>query len=117
MTEIIDTQFRLAKKRLRVEERALRLFSIAALTMAIVCGAVIVSGWFAGGIEDGAERVFWAGAILAGLMVVVFAAACFPGGRDDARAIERVTTLTRLGLVLFLAAPTLCIGALIADFF
>ena len=107
----------LSEKRARAEDRAVRLLTVAALTMAIICGAIIVSGWFAGVIEDGPERVFWAGAILNFLMVGVFAAAAFPGGDDDARAISRVTALTRVGLVLFILAPTLCIGALIADFY
>ncbi len=93
------------------------LFAGSAVAMAIVCGAVIVSGWFAGVIEDRFERVFWAGAMLAGLMVTVFAAAAFPGGDDDARVVRRVTILTRTGLILFVVWPALCIGALAADFF
>jgi len=84
---------------------------------AIVCGAIIVSGWFAGVMEDHAERVFWAGAILAGLTVAVFAAAAFPGGADDARVIRRVRWLIRIGLVMFVTAPALVIGSLIADFY
>jgi hypothetical protein len=93
------------------------VFAVASLTMAIICGAVIVSGWFAGGIEDRFERVFWAGAILAGAMVAVLAGAAFPGGDDDLRVIRRVRLLTRVGLTLFVVAPALCLGALIADFF
>ena len=108
---------RLAARRSHIERLAVALFVGAALTMAIVCGAIIVAGYFAGAIEDHAERVFWAGAMLAGVMVAVFAAAAFPGGDDDARVIRRVTTLIRIGLVLFVLAPTLIIGALVADFF
>jgi hypothetical protein len=85
--------------------------------MAIVCGAIIESGWFAGVIEDRFERVFWAGAILAGAMVAVLAAAAFPGGRDDVRVVRRITLLLRVGLIMFVVAPALCIGALAADFF
>lgn len=84
---------------------------------AIVCGAIIVSGWFAGVMEDHAERVFWSGAVLAGLTVAVFAAAAFPGGSNDERAVRRITWLVRLGLVMFVVAPALCIGSLIADFY
>ena len=84
---------------------------------AIVCGAIIVSGWFAGVMEDHAERVFWSGAILAGLTVAVLAAAAFPGGGDDARAVRRVTLLIRVGLVMLVTAPALVIGSLIADFY
>jgi hypothetical protein len=85
--------------------------------MAIIWGAIIVSGWFAGVIEDGPERWFWAGAILDFIMVGFFAAASFPGGDDDAQVIARVTALTRVGVVLFMLAPTMCIGALVADFY
>ena len=85
--------------------------------MAILCGAVIVSGWFAGVIDDEPERVFWAGAILELLMVFVFGAAAFPGGYDDARAIHRVRLLIRVGLVMFVIAPMLCVDALIVNFY
>ena len=111
------TETPLARRRARVEAQAARLLTVAALTMAIVWGAIIVSGWFAGVIEDGPERVFWLGAILNFVMVGFFAAAVFPGGDDDARVIARVTLLTRIGVVLFMLAPTLCIGALVADFY
>lgn len=104
-------------RRSHVERQATALFGVASLAMAVVCGAIIVSGWFAGVIEDRFERVFWAGAILAGVMVGVFAAAAFPGGSDDDRAIRRVTLLTRIGLILFVLSPALCLASLIADFF
>jgi len=103
--------------RAQVERTALGVFGVAALTMALVCSGIIVSGWFAGVIQDVYERFFWAGAGLAGLMIVVLAAAVWPGGADDRRVIRRVRLLTRVGLVLFVAAPALCIGALVADFF
>lgn len=93
------------------------VFAVCALTTAIVCGAVIVSGWFAGVIEDRYERVFWTGTLLAAAMNVVLAAAVWPGGGDDARVARRSDALVRIGLVLFVAAPLLCIGALVADFF
>jgi hypothetical protein len=101
----------------RVERSARVVFAVAALTTAIVCGAVIVSGWFAGVITDSYERVFWTGAVLAGLMNVVLAAAVWPGGDDDRRVARRTALLVRCGLALFVVAPTLCIGALVADFF
>jgi hypothetical protein len=50
-------------------------------------------------------------------MVAVFAAAAFPGGANDRRVIRRITWLTRLGLLLIVAAPALCIGAMVADFY
>lgn len=104
-------------ERQHLESQAATLFVGASLSMAIVCGAIIVSGWFAGVIEDQYERIFWAGAMLAGLMVAVFAAANFPGGHNDARVIARVRLLLRVGLVLLVVAPTLCIVALVCDFF
>jgi hypothetical protein len=104
-------------ERRHAEYSALALFGIAALVMAIVCGAIIVSGWFAGVIQDSYERVFWLGAILAGLGVAVLGAAAVPGGSDSGRAVRRIRNLTRAGLVMFLVAPALCIGSLVADFF
>jgi hypothetical protein len=105
------------QRRERAERTALGVFAVAVLAMAIVCGAIIVSGWFAGVIQDVYERFFWLGAGLAGLTIVVLAAAVWPGGADDLRAIRRVVLLTRAALVLLVLAPTLCIGALVADFF
>ena len=104
-------------RRALLERNAAVLFVGAALVEAVVCGAIIISGWFAGVMEDHAERVFWAGAMLSFVMVAVFAAAAFPGGSNDARTIPRVTWFTRLGLVLIVLAPALCIGAMIADFY
>jgi MFS family permease len=104
-------------QRRHVEHRAALLFVGASLVMAVVCGAIIVSGWFAGGLQDRWERIFWAGAILSFVTLGVLAAAAFPAGADEARAIRRVTRLTRLGLVLFMLAPTLCLVALILDFY
>ena len=101
----------------RLERSATLLFATAAIVMAIVCGAIIISGWFAGVIEDHAERVFWAGAILALLGVLTLGAAALPGGDNDQQEIRRMRWLTRIGLVAFLIAPCLCIGAMVADFY
>ena len=103
--------------RARLERNAILLLAIGAFTMAIICGAIIVSGWFAGVIDDGPERFFWGGAILEFVMVAVFAAAAFPGGADDTAAVRRITALIRTGLVLYVLAPAVCIGALIVDFY
>jgi len=103
--------------RARIERTAAVLFVGAALVMAIICGAIIISGWFAGVMRDDAERFFWLGAVLEFVCVAVFAAAAFPGGSDDLRAIRRVTWCIRVGLVLFVTAPALCIGAMISDFY
>lgn len=93
------------------------LFAAAALVMAVVCGSVIVSGWFAGVLVDSWERLFWAGALLGGLMVAVFAAAAVPGGADARRSVPRITWLLRAGLLLFVLAPGLCVVAMVGDFY
>ena len=105
------------RRRAELERHAAVLFVGAALTMAIVCGAVIVSGWFAGVLVDRWERVFWAGALLGGLMVAVFAAAALPSAANAKRASARIVWLLRLGLLLFVAAPALCVIALVGDFY
>jgi hypothetical protein len=100
-----------------LERRATLLFVGFLLAMAVVCAGVIVSGWFAGVLDDPAERVFWAGAALAGVTVAVFATAAFPGGADDLREITRLRWTIRVGLLLAVISPTLCIAGLIADFY
>jgi hypothetical protein len=100
-----------------MRERAALGFAGYLLAMAVVCGAVIVSGWFAGVLDDPAERVFWAGAILAGLTVAILAAAVFPGWKDEAREERRVRWTLRAGLTTGMLAPGLCLTGLIADFF
>jgi hypothetical protein len=100
-----------------LERRAVALFIGFFAILAIFCGAIIVSGWFAGVLEDHAERIFWAGAMLSGLAVIVFAAAAFPGFRDDRREISRLTWTIRIGLLLAVLSPTLCLIGMIADFY
>lgn len=99
------------------ERNAVILCMGSALVMAVICGAIIISGWFAGVMEDHAERWFWAGSILGLVMVFTFAGAAFPGGRNDLRVVQRITWLTRIGLLLLIVAPTMCLGALVADFY
>ncbi|WP_368498068.1 hypothetical protein [Herbiconiux sp. A18JL235] len=105
------------RRRAELERHASSLFAAAALTTAVVCGATIVSGWFAGVLVDSWERLFWAGFVLAVVMVAVFAAAALPGGTDARRACTRITWLLRFGLVLFVASPVCCILALVGDFY
>jgi hypothetical protein len=100
-----------------LELRAVLLFAGSSVTMAIVCGAVIVSHWFAGVLVDNWERVFWGGTLVAGLMIVVFAAAAVPGGSNPGRTCTRITWLLRIGLGLFVLAPTLCVIGLVGDFY
>lgn len=108
---------RLDLRRAELERHAAVLFAAAALVMAVICGSVIVSGWFAGVLVDSWERLFWAGALLGGLMVAVFAAAAVPGGADARRSVLRITWLLRAGLLLFVLAPALCIVSLVGDFY
>ena len=103
--------------RRHLERTALVLLVGYAGVMAVVCSGVIISGWFAGVMDDRAERFFWAGAVLGFGNVAVLAAAVLPGGDDDARTARRIRLLVRLGLVLFVVAPALCIGSLVADFY
>jgi hypothetical protein len=104
-------------RRAHLERLAVTTFAVAAIVEAVVCGAVIVSGWFAGVMDDRYERVFWAGAVLSFVMVAVLASAAVPGGGNDVRVVRRITWTLRVGLALFVLSPALCIGSLIADFY
>ena len=104
-------------RRRHLERQASVLFLAASLVMAIICGAIIISGWFAGVIQDRYERVFWFGAVLALASVLVLLAAVIPGPADDDRASRRIVRLLRIGCVGFGIAPVLCIGALVLDFY
>jgi len=106
-----------AERRPNLERTAAILFVGYAVVYAVVCGAIIVSGWFAGVMEDHAERVFWGGAVLSFVTLVVLALAAAPGWRDDVREARRIVWTVRVGLVLLVLSPALCIGALIADFY
>jgi MFS family permease len=99
------------------ERHAIGALTVTGLAMAIVCGAIIVSGWFAGVMTDRYERFFWAGAITAAVAVFVLAAASMPLGVDDRAATRRIRVLVTIGLLLFIVAVVLCVGAMIADFY
>lgn len=104
-------------ERQHAERSAVLLLGVGALSLAIVCGSIIVSGWFAGVLQDRFERWFWGGALMGLAMLVVFAIAAMPAGRDDRRAITRIRWLIRAGLALLVLSPLVCVGALIADFY
>jgi hypothetical protein len=106
----------LALRRRHLETRAGMLLLVGVVAMSVICAGIIVSGWFAGVMWDPAERVFWTGAICGWLMIVVLALANIPGGPNDARAISVTTWLLRVGMILLIASPTLCLAALVADF-
>jgi arginine exporter protein ArgO len=103
--------------RTHYERHALGALAVTGLGMAIICGAVIVSGWFAGVMTDRYERFFWGGAITAVVAVFVLAVASMPLGRDDGRAVVRMRVLVSVGLALYLLAIVLCVGAMVADFY
>lgn len=107
----------LSRTRGRLELQAALPLLTVALMMAMICAGIIAAGWFAGSLDGPPERVFWLGSALAGVMVFVLAGAAFPGGDDDLRAIRRIRLLLRIGLMLFIAAPALIVGALIVDYF
>ena len=99
------------------EQQALGAFAVTALVMAIICGAIIVSGWFAGIMTDRYERFFWGGAVLAAVSVFVLAVASMPFGANDLGAVRRIRVLVTTGLGLYFVAVVLCVGAMIADFY
>jgi MFS family permease len=104
-------------RRAELERHAATLLGTSALTMAVICGSVIVSGWFAGTLIDRWERLFWAGALLGGIMVATFTTAAAPGGTNPHRTSTRILWLLRIGLIMFVAAPALCIVGLVGDFY
>ena len=113
----MDDTDTLRAQRNHLERQALGAFAVTALVMAIICGAVIVSGWFAGVMTDRYERFFWGGAVLAAVSVFMLAVASMPFGANDRGAIRRIRVLTTAGLGCYLVAVVLCIGAMIADFY
>ena len=82
------------------------LFIGTSIVAAIVIGAMLISGWRAGSLDNNVEWIFWAGAILGGAGIACFGA-CVSTPR------ERVI---RAGLLLFVSAPVLCVAAVIADY-
>jgi arginine exporter protein ArgO len=120
MSADVDEAMTVSDERLlrsHYERHAMGALTVTALSMSIICGAVIVSGWFAGAMTDRYERFFWLGAITAAVAVFVLAAASMPFGARDGRATLRIRVLITLGLGLFLIAVVLCVGAIIADFY
>lgn len=101
----------------RLEQQATALFLGTAVIAAIVVGSLRLSGWSGGQLDNRIEPVFWAGAVLAGVAVVLFGAAAFPRARptDDRGAVTKVRLL-QTGLVLFALGPVLCIVAVFGDY-
>jgi hypothetical protein len=89
-------------------QRATALFASTGLIAAITVGAMQVSGWHAGSLDNRVEWIFWAGAILGGVGIGLLGVAAIPG-----RAAPRLITA---GMALFLVAPALCVIAVFANY-
>lgn len=98
--------------RAHADRKATTLFASTALIAAVVVTGMLVSGWHAGILDNRVEWVFWAGTILGASGVALFAAAAFPGHRS----LGAVNRLIGTGLVLFVAAPVLCVIAVMTDY-
>lgn len=110
------TAEQLLRVRLDVERRAVVVFGAALVTTAAVVAGLLVSGWHGGSLDNRVEPVFWAGALLGALGIVLLGVAAMPGGRNDRLALGITSWLLRLGILLLLVAPTLCILAVFLDY-
>lgn len=84
------------------------LFVGTGLVAAIVIGAMLVSGWRAGSLDNDIEWLFWVGSVLGAIGIGCFGAA-------TAQPIN-APVLVRIGLMLFMAAPVLCVAAVVIDY-
>jgi hypothetical protein len=100
----------------RVERTASTLFAGTGIVAAITVGAMLVGNWAAGILDNRVEWVFWAGAILGAIGIALFGVAAVSAGRDASRAARRASALVRAGMVLFIAAPVLCVVAVFTDY-
>ena len=95
----------------RAERKATTLLCTFALVVAIIVGAMLVSGWGGGGLDNRIEWLYWAGAIIGAAGIAVIAVGLLPG--RSASAIERTTAT---GMVMFLAAPVIITIAVMTDY-
>ena len=86
------------------------LFAATSLVAAITVGAMLVSGWHAGSLDNSVEWIFWAGAILGAVGIAAFGAGVL------ARTVDGIRRDIRIGMILFLLAPVLCVFAVMADY-
>ena len=87
-------------------DRSTHLFTGTSIVAAIIVGAMLVSDWRAGSLDNDVEWIFWAGAILGAIGIGLFGIA----------AAWNAERLVRPGMVLFLLAPVLCVTAVMADY-
>ncbi len=95
--------------------RAGTLFAATSLVVAIVVGAMLVSGYRAGVLDNRIEWLFWAGAILGAAGIGCLGIASMPA-RASVTSLRRASALIRAGLLLFMAAPVLCVIAVFTDY-
>ncbi|THG30991.1 hypothetical protein [Naasia lichenicola] len=95
--------------------RAVTLFAATSLVAAIVVGAMLVSGYRAGVLDNRIEWLYWAGAILGAAGVACLGIASMPARPSEA-SVGRLSALIRTGLLLFMAAPVLCVIAVFTDY-
>jgi hypothetical protein len=99
------------------ETQATALFLGTALIAALTVGALRVSGWGGGVLDNRIEPLFWAGAILAGVAIGLFALAAAPRPRmPDDRAAAWMARLITVGLALFVVGPILSVVAVFTDY-
>jgi len=89
-------------------DKSTALFIGTSLVVAIVVGAMLVSGWRAGSLDNDIEWLFWLGAAAGAAGVGCFGAAT--ARRSDPHRLVAV------GLLLFMAAPVLCVAAVMVDY-
>lgn len=90
-----------------VERIAARAFITCAVIMSVIFGATLLLG-----LDPRSELVFWVGAIIGFVGIALLGIAAVRMPTHDWRAVRRMRWLTRLGIVLFIAAPVLCGSAL-----
>jgi hypothetical protein len=104
----------------RLERTATSLFGSTSIVAALVIGAMLISAWHAGSLDNRIEWLFWAGAILGAAGIGCLGFACLPrvGAVDAAtrQSMRARAGLIRVGLILFMAAPVLCTIAVFTDY-
>lgn len=87
--------------------KAAVLFAATAIVAATIVGAMLISGWRAGSLDNRIEPLFWAGAILGAVGIGMFGVGAVS---------ERPERVIRWGMLLFLLAPVLCVVAVMVDY-
>lgn len=97
------------------ERTASALFSSTSLVLAIIVGAMLVSGWRAGSLDNRIEWLFWAGAILAAAGTGCLGVASLPRSAPASEG-RSSAGLVRAGVLLFMTGPVLCVVAVFTDY-